>query len=682
MMKVRIIILSLLLSLFFTSYASADIYDDDSCTGGTTIANRVIVNLTTAGYFSAYSANFYMDGAPDTQTAGSGCDANYYCVSGGGNTCTRGIHNSKSCPAGSPGCSSNACSTNGGLRFSYYALQPDLVNYGYYTYDATDGWGPTFFAMLPATIRVVKVADKLCVQFWTLLGYQTIGCKYLPDCSVFDTTASCYVAQSCASDGAQYSMGLLPITATIVQCIKESIQRLFVDVSACNDGSSTYQTNYFPAFQATMRRAVRAALMLYIILFGIKMALGGEMPDKGEFFKLGAKYILVLYFSVGIFVGNSGGRAVYSDGINAYMLPIFETGASDLANMVYSAAGVQGLCAYPPTGTAYHSGYSYLAFWDSLDCRILYYLGVDLSRIVNGVAGTVTWLILVGLLGAPTIVMIIIPGILSGQLIFAVFAIAFAMFVISIMIYILNITILSMIAVAILIYMAPIFVPMALFEVTKGYYDGWLKLLISYALQPMVMTAFMAMMITVFDQTMFGDCQFRSQSIVITLSDHTTKVIPFFVICDPHASGSGCTDTTHVSGLAQCKDTLGYVINPIRTGSSWTSTMSAMFFGITILSPNAVNTMFTGLVTLCLFAYLFYKFAAVLGQFASELTGGTNLGAMAGNPMKIVDAAATAAKAGIQYAMGDKKGAAETAMKGAKKLHDDKKNRVKGAKGQ
>ena len=47
---------------------------------------------------------------------------------------------------------------------------------------------------------------------------------------------------------------------------------------------------------------------------------------------------------------------------------------------------------------------------------------------------------------------------------------------------------------------------------------------------------------------------------------------------------------------------------------------SAVFFDITILKPAVVGNMLAGLITLCLFAYLFYKFADMLSEFAAELT--------------------------------------------------------------
>jgi type IV secretion system protein VirB6 len=650
--KIRTLVLALLLQVFTAqqAVAGAGVTPDDSCVGGINLFNALVANVTTLSLFAVYSANFYIEGAP----GGEGCDANYY----NGTT-----HNHKGCAPGDNGCSST-CDSKGGMTICYKALtypgitasNPDGFSYGYDCNEVTSGWKKTYLYP-PGEIRAKKVGDKLCAQFWTIMGYQSIGCKYLPDCSVFKLDESCYVAKSCANAAFQQSRSFMPISGSIIQCIKESIERLFIDYSGC--GSATnYKQNYFPVFQDTMRNVVRAALMLYVIFFGIKVALGGEMPDKGTFFTFGAKFLLVLYFSVGISTGFSdSGKAEYDDGVTTLMLPFFQDGATTLAGIVYSAGGAQGLCAYNTSD--YPTEYQYLALWDSLDCRLLYYLGVDTESISTKAIGGIA--ITMFALGASTLLLLPLAALFAFQIIFAVFCVVFMVFLLSVVVYFVNVTVISMIALAILIYMAPIFVPMALFEQTKKYFDGWLKLIISYALQPMIVAAYIAMMLTVFDQTMFGDCQFVSTN--ITWSDDgngttgaPTKSKPFFEICDPDNPGqAGCTGYTGaLSNLTPCKETLGYKITNPKGKDSLTRTTNAIFFEYTSMNPGSAENMLSSLITICLFAYLFYKFAEMLGQFAAELTGGTNLGSVAGNPMELFDKAAEMAMK--KATGGDKKG--------------------------
>ncbi len=687
LIRIIIIYLSLSLSLLSGSYASASSYDDDSCTAGQSVLARMLSTVTTFGLFAAYSENFKIDGAPSDTTK---CSGNYYPASCGSTSCSgSGVtHESKGCTtcpiqgssataqcqsscniSDATGCASGAtcssdCDPRGGVNVCFqYVSGIDTSGNLTYTWDCNwvrDGWNKLYL-LPPASLKVKQMGDKLCAQFWTVMGFQSIGCKYLPDCSVFATNSSCYVSKACSDDAFKNSRSLVPITAGIMQCIKDSIAYLFVDQSNCGStGNASYMTGTFATFQTAMRKAIKAAISLYFIIFGIKMCLGGEMPSKGEFFTFGARYILVIYFSVGFFTGYDGnGNPIYDDGITTYVLPLFADGAIALANIVYSSGGVGGLCDY--SSVPYASGYEYLSLWDALDCRILYYLGLDLSRFANvtEVAGVMA---LLALMGAPVLIAVIIPSILSFQLVFAVFLIIFAIFIMSIVTYFVNIIVLCTIAIAILVYMSPIFVPMALFPPTKGYYDGWLKLMISYSLQPMVVAAYMALMLTIFDQAIFGDCYFENKSITLDLGT-TKKDLPFFMLCDPHATGSSCSQYANTA-LTQCNQTIGYQANPVQSGQSLTQSISALFFDITILKPSSVSNMLSGLITLCLFGFLFYKFAAVLSEFAGELTGGTNIGKFAGNPMALVDKAVGAAKKGLTVAkaaikakMGDKKGA-------------------------
>ncbi len=679
----KLVIIILLSFLIFSTTARADVYADDSCTPGQSVLSRLLNNATSFGLFSAYSPNFYMSGAGATPDA-TLCSANYYPTSCSGSSCSGNgvMHDPKSCvPCGSSQCMTSCdpsdptgctggltctstCDPKGSVKVCYqYVSGIDANLNPTYTWDcnwARDGWNKLYL-LPPASLQVNKVGDKLCAQFWTLMGYQSIGCKYIPDCSQFATTSSCFVAQACSSAAYQHSKSLIGITGSIMECINASLDLLFAS-NNCNDGSTTYFTSSFSNFQYAMRKMIKAAITLYFILFGIKMVLGKEMPSRGEFFIFGAKYILVLYFSVGIYTSTArNGSPVYDDGITSYMIPLFKGGAASLANMVYSAGGATGLCSYDPN--SYATGYGYLALWDSLDCRLLYYLGIGsistlAEKIINNPSQAIA--LTAASLGVPTMLNLIIPALFSFEIIFAVFLIIFFVFLLSIVIYFVNIIVLCTIGLTILIYLSPIFVPMALFQPTKSYFDGWLKLMISYALQPMVVAAYMAMMLTVFDQAVFGNCQFVNKSVNFSIGG-IPKTLPFFLLCDPKNPISGCTPVTTDSSATSCENSIGYIVNPL-SGNSLTETTSALFFDIVTLKANVVGSMFSSLLTLVLFAFLFYKFAELLGEFAAELTGGTNLGEMAGNPMALVNKAASAAMALAKSATGDKKGAAKDAM--------------------
>lgn len=698
-----LIVFVFIVALLFSSLSKAVDYTlDDSCTQGIGILNRIVDDITTLGLFEAYSSSFHMYGANGYASSDSdsvnGCSADYYpdcsCASMDAD-CSCGsayTHLSTDCQQDGTNCCdgqiyggeatcANACNPEGGMQWCYDQWDPLTLDYEPSCYWTKDGYSNWFFYP-PGQIRIASDGDKLCAQFATTIGYQNIGCKYLPSCTQFNLDSSCYVAPSCYSFSAQASQALLPITSAIVQCINDSISYLFY-TSPCTSADSDYTVTVFPEFQSAMRNAVRSALMLYVILFGLKTVLAAEHPSKGEFFKMGAKFILVLYFSTGINIDPSG-QPSYDDGIHRYMLPLYTSGAAELADMVYSAGGSPGLCAYDMNSypsSSNGTSYGYLSMWDGIDCRLLYYFGFDIASIDTDTPVTMSDI------GALTLLGLLLPAFFSFQLIFLIFSIAFAIMLLSVVIYFVNLTVISAILVAILIYLAPLFVPMALFEATKEYYDNWLKTTTSYALQPMIIAAYIAMMLTIFDQTMFGDCVFKNKSITYQMGSTgsgstTTKEIPFFLICDPHDASENCSGydspvDSEAANVTQCSETIGWYLNPIQEGKAFTNSIDAIFFNITLLNSNVATDMLTGLITLTLFGYLFYKFGDALSDFAAELTGGNNIGSAAGNPMKLVEKAANAAVAAIKYAVGDTKGAAQSAAKAASS--DDEGSKRSGA---
>jgi type IV secretion system protein VirB6 len=579
----KILIITIVLGFANPSY-SADFADDDSCIPGITMIARLIANLGSFGLFSAYSASFYMvgDGAEDGGRCATPSEDVNYCF-----TTVAGID------ANGISIDEKHCKTlKDGDRLDSYA---------------------TFLP--PALIRAKNKGDKVCIQFMTAIGWSTIGCKYRPDPARSDLGVGCFAGQSCAKNGVRNSRSFFPVMGTVVQCVKESLDRVFIDQSACAEFADG-KVNMFPEFQMSMRDIVRGALVLYVIFFGMKIALGSEMPRKGEVFMFLMKFILVLYFSVGISSGIDGdGKAQYTDGVTTFLKPSVETISASLAKMVFSAGGASGLCVYKETD--YKKGFEYLALWDSIDCRVAYYLGIDPNKLLGAAAGIVAATMMIP-------VSLVLAALFAFQFMFFVFSLLFGVFVVSIAVYFTHLFIIALIAINILIYVAPIFVPMALFKETKGYYDAWLKLLISYMLQPMIVTAFMALMLTIFDQAMYGTCTFNESSITIGGKD-----VPIFDIEAP-------TDEPEKS---KCEDSFGYQVSLYKSGAKDPiSIVSAIFFNLTFLKASAAGEMMQSLLTLTLFAFLFYSFVELLGRFAADLTGGPALGNLAARPTAIFDA--------------------------------------------
>ncbi len=585
-------------------------------------------------------------------------------------------------------------------------------------------------------LRAISTLDYICVEVESLYGWVPLGCA--PKNSQTVSPPSCF---SLPQSG-------FAITAKVMACVTDAINSTFVN----GNSTTNYQTNIEGAvtnvstvagnfsslsnFQIGMQNAVMAFLVLYVIIFGMKLVLGQEMPHKGELFMFVMKMILVIYFSVGLPAGSpaaaNGNLSRSTNGVQDIIMPGFQALALTLSEVIIDAennsnssantknsatqqlaakareadairqsadqacttatatykqsnqalantieqltifsvigaivldecyvggaiasplaplcilgsavvaSGIMGtttleenykpvndenlsvmnsacaastsadeaskaadaalaavgknstpssLCYFAPS--SYGPKYEYLSTWDNLDCHIAYYLGF-LSA--GDIARDVTMVLAVFFTGFFALIF-------SGQLVFAVFSIVIGILLLSIIVFFVNTYLISLIGAAILSFLSPLFVPLCLLKVTKGYFDLWLKLLLSFALQPVVITAFVAIMCTTLDQIIYGTCTWVSTDSGFWTIATTT---------DPLCTGS-----------------LGAMMN--FTGSP--SQGAADFFVTTmpfyIFNANIMVPLFTA----TLFCFLFYFMAQNITEFAQELVGGPNLSDFSG----------------------------------------------------
>jgi len=98
---------------------------------------------------------------------------------------------------------------------------------------------------------------------------------------------------------------------------------------------------------------------------------------------------------------------------------------------------------------------------------------------------------------------------MAGNIIIVMMGLVFAIVFMSVLLYFLTAYLVCMATLYALAYISPIFIPMVLFERTKGYFDSWLKLFISCALQPVVIRGFIALLLTVYDSAIYGNCEYK-----------------------------------------------------------------------------------------------------------------------------------------------------------------------------
>lgn len=494
---------------------------------------------------------------------------------------------------------------------------------------------PPFASSNPAiTYSVKQVGNSLCVYAISDAGVLDIGCKnyeslYVPTSS---SKESCFQNTACASDAQSHSKVFWSVSSKVVECVRDVLDLVFLNDAKCKN------QNFLPGLQQYLRQTVFVALILYIILFGIKLVTNSQLISKGEFFMLFFKIAMVLYFSVGMRLDNGK----FESGLSDFVYPAGLAAMTSFSNIIMDGSSSNGLCRY--NSSDYEDGYEYLALWDSLDCRVAYYLGLYLIKDSPGSGGNFQSGIY-GILGT------IIPAFLSLEIVFIILMIIYGIFILSIAVYFVHFYVIAMVAFAITVYLGVIIVPMVLFSYTKQFFDAWIKILFSYVLQPVIITAFMAFLLLVFDGVVYGNCEFKHSTVFGKYDSWTIDGSACTDQNDPRCSGSVCKDqngnacdascvdqngnqcTSSVS--EECKKSIGYIFLRVLD-QEFLTIQSAIFFEYTIVSSQfstLISLDFIGkMLKVLLFIYLLSLFARDLGSFAAELTSGTNIGQLATDP--------------------------------------------------
>lgn len=462
-----------------------------------------------------------------------------------------------------------------------------------------------------ATLVPVTDGDWFCIEaiFSRIFGGTSsvrISCKYLPppmNPSLKIDSEGQYVPMgSACSSGNSHALFAVPMLSSVIECFRGTIHALFAYPIISQVQNPVIQ------FQMGMRKAVQAALTLYVIAFGIRIASsGGELPKKSELFLFILKFVVVLYFAVGTFQNPESADAVSqnSNGLLYYFLQFIDVSA-EFANIVMQAANQadNNFCFFPPD--LYDQDHQYLALWDSLDCRIASYLGfIDLNEGAKKAFSVLSmiWIYMIGF-----------------NIVMTLFLTFFIFFLVGVMVQLLSVYILSMLGLMFLALLAPIFIPMVLFNITKDYFNQWLSQVVACVLQPVVVSASIALIVTVLDQQIYTNCPFKmiDQNAKSPCSAGSNQSC--YAVFDKSISS---TDSSTVS-YQNCQSSLGYWIS--NTQMSGVASMYSLGGFVSILIPNPGNitnsVQLSNLMTAVLFLFLFYQFSEYLLTLSADLTGG------------------------------------------------------------
>ena len=232
---------------------------------------------------------------------------------------------------------------------------------------------------------------------------------------------------------------------------------------------------------------------------------------------------------------------------------------------------------------------------------------------------------------------VIVPLFLSVEIILAFFFILFGVFILSIAANIFHFFVLAMIGLALMTYFGVIFVPMILFSATRHLFDNWWRITVSFVLQPVVMTTFIAFPLLLLDNIMGYDntlCE-------LTPTEKSRKIKN----CED--GNTNCTTVTRsattwtISGIVKdgCKDSLGYKMTSVFD-ANFLQNKSKIFFDIVIPKTTSATLldMLSALLKTLFFCYLFLMLAEKGGDIASQITSGPQIGAYAIGAAKVFNA--------------------------------------------
>lgn len=375
----------------------------------------------------------------------------------------------------------------------------------------------------------------------------------------------------------------------------------------------------FNTIQDFMRITVKLVLTLSIVVMGYGILMGNKPVDRRKISVYILKFACVMYFAIG-----TGWNDLFID--NVFKI------SSSMSSMVlrmeddtYLKRQLDG-CQFPkfngnsvegrnitdyssPLDDPYYKikeytdGFDYLRPWDILDCKFVKAIGFGPSLTVGN------------------LVLTIFAGLLTGGLgiIFVMFTFIFAFFYIVMIIRALHVFLISIIAISLLIFVSPFTITAVMFEKTKNIFTQWLKQILGFIVQPVILFAYITLFIVIIDRTAFGIRPEMSQEYITDEEGVSVE--------NPNFNGGIVFEGT---GLDQEKNTIC-----LSGGMAYNKSLYCIFgftkFGkyhglepVGIILPFIFNFNSEKLDTIiksALIMFIFAQFMDKISDVAAELTG-------------------------------------------------------------
>lgn len=506
------------------------------------------------------------------------------------------------------------------------------------------------------------------------LGEKKNFCQYLRHCikvpveptvkmSSLDgefIAASCRDLKGDSQNTIGYSQQLSPVkgrnfTAPMAQCFKETMENIFLNKAGstlCSNPDETPDENnrcpsgeqyikgeklpndksIFRKIQDSLRSVIKMGLVVSIVVFGFKVLIGvpKTVIEKKVIMSFLLKITLVMYFALGDAWQDKFAENIL--GVSSFM--------SELTFRVDEEKEDKYLdgCQFPRYNhlnkddfntKSYAPRNQYLRVWDTFDCKLALALGFGPE------------------VSVPNLFLMILAGLLTAGvgILFVIASFFFAFLLIEIAIKALHIFLLSTTAVVILLYVSPITITLAMFERTKGIFSGWWKQLLGFTLQPMILFAYLGIMLTIFDSLVVGGATFtnngpgNAKTIVCNNGDVSnpfpsegygdTVTVDTTLSGGNPISGDNPFSSDNFSnpfqdfGKSSPSDTSLYCIFNFAQMKTWRG-----FEPIGIGLPMLLNMNQTRVLTIikaALVVFILMKFMDRISVFAKELVGGASL---------------------------------------------------------
>lgn len=477
-------------------------------------------------------------------------------------------------------------------------------------------------------------------------------CQHLKHCSKLpllpyvrssDLTAG-YIDSSCrdmrgdSQNTFGYDAELLPIntkgfTAPIVQCFKETMQNMFLnqagytkcidpdespdEYGSCPNGAEFVKgldlpgDSFFIKIQKRFQFLIRIVLTLSVTLYGVMVlfAVPKASISRKTLFPYILKLALVCYFTLGnawqaVFIKDLLNASSYLSAIT--FRPDNTSGPSNKLDGCqfprYNYAAEESVEKYYPVDAAgnpdnsklsYPPGKQYLEVWDVLDCKIALALGYGPE------------------VSVPNLIFMILGGFLTAGfgLVFVVAAFCFAFFMIFVAIRALQFFLVAITAIIILLYLSTFIIPLCLFSRTKGIFESWWKEILSFTLQPLILFAYLGVLIAIFNNVVIGSATFTPSTFKIgseSKLDEYGRYTPKSISCNGAA-----------------KDDSIYCIFRVADIKTYNG-LEALGIGLPMLTSINVDKL-ASLIKGALIMFIFSKFMDNINTIAAELTGGTKI---------------------------------------------------------